>query len=316
MQEAPKFNHFLGIDVSKEKLDIYETKTKSYITIPNTQKDLKRFIKTQTQQSDLLVVIDLTGGYEQKAADLFYQAGFCVHRAEGRRVKYFLRAIGQNAKTDKIDAKGLALYGEKTQERLQLYTPVNGQLLELSGRLSDLKHMFVQEKNRHQAPKNSPVIRRQIARHLMFLQKEIAALEEELFGLVMQDKELKQKYDVLVSFKGIGATTALSLLAFLPELGVLNRRQIAALSGVAPYAKDSGALSGYRRVGVGRPNVKKALFLSALVAIRYNSQIKRKYEHLTQIAAKKKMVAITACMRKIIITLNAKIKSINTFNHL
>lgn len=316
MQNELNFKHFLGIDVSKNKLDIYDTKTKSYTTVSNTLKDIKAFIKTQTPTSDLLVVIDLTGGYEQKAVDLFYQAGFCVHRAEGRRVKYFLRAIGQNAKTDKTDAKGLALYAEKTQETLQLYTPTNGQLLELSGRLADLKQMLAQENNRHQAPKNSSGIRKQIAKHIAFLQKEIDLLEAQLSALVLQDKILKQKYELLTSFKGIGATTALTLLAFLPELGVLNRRQIAALAGVAPYAKDSGTLAGYRRVGIGRPNVKKTLFIIALVAIRHNLPIRRKYEYLTQVAAKKKMVAITACMRKIVISLNAKFKSLQSFNNL
>lgn len=314
MQNTLKFNHFLGIDVSKNKLDIYNTKTKTYITVSNTIKEIKAFIKTQTPTSDLLVVIDLTGGYEQKAADLFYQAGFCVHRAEGRRVKYFLRAIGQNAKTDKIDAKGLALYAQKTQETLQLYTPINGQLLALSGRLADLKAISAQEKNRFQAPKNSTFVRKQIIKHIAFLEKEIAVLEAQLLALVMQDEDLKQKYELLTAFKGIGPTTALTLLAFLPELGVLNRRQIAALAGVAPYAKDSGTLSGYRRVCAGRATVKKALFIVALVAIRYNPAIRQKYEHLTQSAAKKKMVALTACMRKIIVILNAQIKSLNTFN--
>lgn len=128
--------------------------------------------------------------------------------------------------------------------------------------------------------------------------------------IINSDCELKSKYDLLTSFKGIGKKIALTLLTLLPELGVFNRRQIAALSGVAPYPKDSGTLSGYRFVKYGRPQVKKALYMAALVGIRHNEKIKNYYNHLLTDNNKKKMVAIVACMRKIIITLNAQLKEL------
>jgi len=309
MKNQIKYKNFLGIDVSKDKLDIYDTRIQKTTTIPNTLKEIKKYVQRIEKQDDLLVVIDLTGGYEQKAADFMYQAGFCVHRAEGRKVKYFLRSYGQNAKTDKLDAKGLALYGEKMQECLRLYQPTDSRLADIAGRLFDLKLMIKQEKNRASAPKTDPYILKEIKHHIEYLESQTKSLEDTLEAMVMANESYRRKYEVLVGIKGIGRTTALTLLVVLPELGEVNRRQIAALAGVAPYAKDSGTLSGHRFVRYGRPMAKSALFMVALVAIKYNQRIHDFYVHLTTQSAKTKMLAITACMRKILIIANAKIKS-------
>ncbi len=308
MQNESNFKYFLGIDVSKHKLDIYNSQTETYTSIKNTKKDILEFVSEIEPRDDLLVVIDLTGGYEQKAVDIFYQKAFCVHRAEGRRVKAFLRAFGQKAKTDKLDAFGLALYGNKAQETLALYQPHNQELYEYYARLNDLKDIHQQEKNRLEAPKLPLWMKKQILQHLSYLDKQINFLEQQILFVINSNEETKKVFNIISNYKGVGVKTAITLICCLPELGKVNRRQIAALAGVAPYAKDSGTLSGHRFVRYGRPEVKKALFLSALVASRYNPQISLFYTRLTQKSAKSKLLAIVACMRKIIITLNALVK--------
>lgn len=309
MAKQSVFNHFLGIDVAKNKLDIFNSQTGEFTQIKNCKKSIKDFCKKLTPQDDLLVVIDLTGGYEQACVDVFYDLGFKIHRAEGRRVKAFLQCRGQYAKTDKMDAKALALYGDKMQDRLLLYVPKEHNIELYLVYLDDLGQTLQQEKNRLQAPKTPQSIKDMLKKHIDFLEAQSAKLTDEVRETIMGDEKLKERYDVLTSFKGIGEKTAFALLAFLPELGRLNRRQIAALAGVAPYAKDSGQSSGYRFVKYGRPRVKRALFMAVLVAMRYNTRIKEFYEHLLG-NNKKKLVAITACMRKVVIILNAQLKEI------
>lgn len=311
MQIKQSFNHFIGIDVAKAKVDIFNDKTKKFITIANNKTALKRFIKGLETTKDTLVVIDLTGGYEQTCVDVFYQAGFAIHRAEGRRVKAFLKCYGQYAKTDKIDCQALALYGQKMQEKLFLYTPSNQKLQTLIECMDDLACTLQQERNRASAPKMNAEVLKVYRSHIAFLERQIMALEKKIQEVVFNDEALKKRYDLLTNFKGVGSKTAFVLLAMLPEIGQLNRRQIAALAGVAPYAKDSGSLSGYRFVRYGRKRVKKALFMVALVSTRSNPKIRQFYEHLINDNNKKKMVAITACMRKVLIILNAQIKEMS-----
>lgn len=304
------FNAFIGIDVAKNKVDVYNPQINKFEQILNNKKDLKKFAKKISKKEDFLVVIDLTGGYEQTCVDVFYELGFAVHRAEGRRVKAFMKSYGQIAKTDKIDAKALALYGEKMQDRLFLYTPKNHVLESIVECISDLAEILQQEKNRYQAPRQSEKVRKIHAKTIAFLAEQISGLEASAKAVVLEDEELKRRFETLLTMKGVGEKIALILLALLPEIGRLNRRQIAALAGVAPYPKDSGTLSGYRFVKYGRPKVKKALFMAALVGIRYNPKIKDFYEHLQNDNNKKKMVALTACMRKILIILNARLKEL------
>lgn len=156
-------------------------------------------------------------------------------------------------------------------------------------------------------PDSTAYITISVKRMISFLDEEISCLEKEIKQKIEADEILFRKYKILVEQKGISDKVAFIILGLLPELGFVNRRQIAALAGVAPYAKDSGTLSGHRFTKTGRPDVKKALFISALVAIRYDPKYKRFYDVLTE-RAKPKMVAITAVMRKLIITINAKVK--------
>ena len=302
-----KNNIFIGIDVSKYKLDIFNSKTGEFIEIDNTKAATRKYIRALELSEDLYIIIDLTGGYEALCVNEFYVKGYNIIRAEGRKVKAFARALGISAKTDKIDANILAQYGEKCFNTLRLYQPYNNQIKKLVMRLSDIKQLLQQEKNRLKAPDNMQIVTRSIKQLINIYKKEIAKLENEIEIIIENDEELRKKYKLLLEQKGIGKKVAYILLGLLPELGYLNRREIAALAGVAPFARDSGTINGYRRTGTGRIDVKKALFIAALVAIKYDEKMNLFYTNLTS-RGKKKMVAVTATMRKIIITLNAKIK--------
>lgn len=299
---------FIGIDVSKYKLDIFNSATGEVKEIENSKAGIRKYIRALEFSKDLYIIIDLTGGYEALCVNMFYEKGFNVIRAEGRKVKNFARAMGVSAKTDVIDAKLLADYGKKCFERLRLYMPYNSSIKKLVMRLNDLKDMAQKEKNRLKAPDNAPIVTKSIQTLLKVYEKEITKLEDHIEEVIESNEVLKKKYRLLLEQKGVGKKVAFILLGLLPELGYLNRREIAALAGVAPFAKDSGTLSGYRRTQSGRPEVKKALFIAALVAVQFDAKYKSIYEQLIA-RAKPKMVAITAIMRKLIICLNAKSKA-------
>ena len=303
-----KIKTFIGIDVSKYKLDIFNSSTGEIKTIENSKAGIRKYIRALEFSQELYIVVDLTGGYEALCVNMLYDNGFNVIRAEGRKVKNFARAMGIIAKTDAIDAKLLAEYGEKCFESLRVYKPYNSKIKKLVMRLSDIKSYAQQEKNRLKAPDNDVIVKKSIENVLKTYEKEITKLEDYIEQLILKDEELSAKYKMLLEQKGVGKKVAFILLGLLPELGYLNRRQIAALCGVAPFAKDSGTINGYRRTQSGRIDVKKALFIAALVAVQYDTKYKTIYEQLLE-RAKPKMVAITAVMRKIIITLNAKSKS-------
>lgn len=309
MQDGKTFNEFIGIDVSKDKLDTYNSKTGELVQVSNTDESIEEFINSLSFSEELLVVVDLTGGYERLCADMFYRAGFYVHRADGKRVKAFLRAMNQKAKTDTIDAGGLAKYGEKMQEHIELYVPSDNELVGPVARLDDLKKLLQMEKNRFKAPAQKSSILKGIARHIKFLTDEISMLEKEVKQMIASNEEIRKKQKVIMSMKGVGEKTAMALLAYLPELGRVNRRQIAALAGVAPFANDSGKSSGYRTTKGkgGRPQVKRALFMCALVAMQHDAKMKEFYNKL-RAKGKKKLVAIVAIIRKMLVALNAKTK--------
>jgi len=296
------YANFIGIDVSKNKLDVYFTKNKKSFCVSNDKQGIKSLLQNFTPSKDLLVLIDLTGGYEACAVDAFFKAGFNVHRAQGRKVKNFVRSYGQSAKTDKIDALMLTVYGAKMQETLRLHQPHDRILSQLVSRREDLKDMLLKEKNRKEHF-NNKITKRSLDNTISYLQKEIKSIEQEINNLIDQNKELKDKAKVINSVKSVGDKTTMTLLAALPELGHANRRQIAALAGLAPYANDSGSSSKKRKTSVGRPVVKRMLFMCAIVAIVNDPHLKAFYEKLRS-KGKMKMVAIVAVMRKLLIIIN------------
>jgi len=301
------YANFVGIDVSKDKLDVYEAKNKKYHTVSNDKKGIAQLLKLLSPQADLLVLVDLTGGYENNAANALHKKGFNVHKAQGRKIKQFMSSFGQKAKTDRIDAKMLTIYGAKMQETLRLYQPCDNQLKELISRREDLKDMLQKEKNRKERFCNKHAVS-SLTSTIYFLQKKIEEIESEINEIINNDKELKEKAQAIKSVKSVGDKTAMTLLAVLPELGFANRREIAALAGLAPYANDSGKSSKKRKTSIGRPLVKRMLFMCAMVAIQKHSALKAFYDNLIQ-KAKMKMVAIVAVMRKLLVIINNACKA-------
>ena len=215
---------FIGIDVSKYKQDIFNSSTGEIKTIKNSKAAIRQYIAVLEFSEELYIVVDLTGGYEALCVNMFHDKGFKVIRAEGRKVKNFARAMGITAKTDTIDAKLLADYGEKCFERLRLYTPYDSSIKKLVMRLSDLRDIAQKEKNRLKAPDNAPIVIKSIQTLLKVYEKEIAKPEEHIEEVIENNEILKKKYKLLLEQKGIGKKVAFTLLGLLPELGYLNRR--------------------------------------------------------------------------------------------
>jgi len=304
------YNNYIGIDIGKLTfvVGIYGCKiTKEYA---NDTTGIHDFINDYKDKlSDGLCVLEPTGGYEISLLYTLCDQGFVVHRANTRKVKNFIRSFGNGAKTDSLDAKALALYGYERNERLEKFTPCSEtsiRLYNLIQRRKDLKQMLVAEKNRLKNPK-SKLVSTSCETMIKVINDQVEILTDEINKLISADNTLKQRQQILKSIAGIGEIVSQELLILLPELGTINRRQIASLAGLAPRANDSGSFSGYRRTGAGRNTVKPILFLAAMAARRSNSALKEYYEKLIK-RGKKKMVALTALMRKIIVIANARLK--------
>jgi len=257
-----------------------------------------------------LIVLEATGGYERDCLDFLLEKDIAVHRADARKVKNFVRSFGQNAKTDALDAKALSLYGYERSERLTLYQkPSDRQkaLQSLIERRQDLTQMLVQEKNRYQAPLNKS-LRSTIKPIIKCLEKQLVNVEGLIDKLICECKILTRKKEVLRTIPGFGEITANTVLGLLPELGQLNRKQIASLCGVAPFPRESGGKKQYRRTYGGRRNMRPILYMAAMGAKRKKgSSMEAFFNRLTQ-NGKRPIVALVAVMRKIIVIANAKIK--------
>jgi transposase len=311
--------NFIGVDVSKSKLDLWlmrEGKEETGQSISNSKESLEKFTETlglkKMTPLNTVLVIDLTGGYERLAVDTLWAGGY--HRiilAEGRKVKNFGSSLKHNgAKTDRVDAKTLAFYGKTFLPYLKLYEPPEPNrrtLKELYARVEDLKLLTQQEKNRLKAPALNSLVKEGIERHLKMLREEMEGLEEIMDGIIKGDRELRTIHEFLNGQKGIKGKTARALMNLLPELGKVGRQRIAAISGTAPRSNDSGTLHGYRHTGGGRPALKKALFMCVLSQIRYNEEYKRKMAEMVG-RGKCKMQCLGALMRKFIVVLNGKLR--------
>ena len=309
---------FIGVDVSKETLDIQ-------ILVPDTPKDACAFSvpnspagidtlrrKLEPFQVQLLVV-ESTGGYERRVAIELLTAGVAVAVVNPTRVRRFAEALGTLAKTDRIDARVLAEFAMRLEPRpSEKPSPQQVLLDELLTRRRQLISMRTMELNRQgQAVGKLPM--RQIKHHLKHLDKQISQIDDELDQLIDNDPQWKQRVELIDSVPGIGKTIAYQLVADLPELGQLNRGQIAALAGVAPMNRDSGSQRGKRTIRGGRSDARNALYMAAWVAKRHNPTIKRYAERLGA-AGKPFKVIIAACMRKILIILNVMLKTKTAWN--
>jgi transposase len=293
---------FVGIDVSQEYLDIAVTGDKSVQRTRTDADGLESLKQRLVAARPALIVIEASGGYECRPAAVLLAAGLPLAVVNPRQVRDFARSLGQLAKTDKIDARVLARFAEVVQPQpAKLSDEAEKQLRELELRRRQLIEMAVAERNRLRTAGRSA---ERIQKHIRWLEKEVKQLENELEGLIESDPGLRAKAAILTSVPGVGRIVSATLLSGLPELGTLNRKQIASLVGVAPFNWDSGKLRGKRAVWGGRARIRSVLYMAALVASRRNPAIRALYERLCA-AGKPKKVALVAAMRKLLTILNS-----------
>ena len=298
---------FVGCDVGKTCVVVFDSRTLRSQTLPNAPSALAAFARDLAP--DCLVVCEATGGYEAGLLAALTFAGIAAHRADARKVKAFIRSFGIMGKTDAIDAKALALYGQERCGRLARWQPADAcreQLQALVLARRDMVAARLACSNRLQAP-GAGHVQAFLRPQLDVLTTQIEAIERQVEAVIAGHAELRQAAATLRGVAGIGATTAAALLALMPELGRLDRRQAASLAGLAPHPRQSGTSEGYRSVKGGRPEVKRALFMAAMSAARYNKTLKTFYEKLIA-KGKKKLVALTAVMRKLIVICNARVR--------
>lgn len=307
------YSTFIGIDIGKHEVFVGKYGTKSTVSFLNSKEGFKKFFKNyKAELSKALVVLETTGGYETLFLDALLDKNIAVHRANTRHVKSFIRSWGTLGKSDVLDAQALALYGYERHERLPLFqkqSPELVKLMALTQRRQDITHMLVQEKNRRQSPQITSFLLESCKKVIQTLEAQIKSIDQEIEKLIQSNVLWKQKKEVLETIPGIGPVISRTLLALAPELGHINRRQIASLAGVAPHPFESGQKIGYRRTKGGRQQLRSTLFIAAMAARCSNSPLKAFYEKLIA-KGKKKMVALTALMRKILTIANAKLKEV------
>lgn len=303
---------YVGIDVSMNWLDVAVTR-EPIRRLAHDRAGMKELKKQLLGQQPTLVVLEASGGFERTLARLLQAAGLPVAVVNPRHVRDFARASGRLAKTDRLDAQVLASFAEAMKPPVRcLGSDQELELKDLDTRRRQLVGMITGEKNRLRTA--SPVVRGQITKHVKMLEKDVKALQERIDTLLRSDPKWKAKADLLESVPGVGRVVSASLLAGLPELGALNRQRIASLVGVAPFNHDSGKHSGKRMVWGGRAPVRSILYMAALVATRYNPAIRTFYRRLVD-AGKPKKVALVACMRKLLVTLNSILRSQRPWNY-
>lgn len=298
---------FIGIDVSKSWWDAAVDGRPTTWHVGNTDLEIAQLVKQLSKLKPRLIVLEATGGFEKRLVLELAQRQLPTVVASPRRVRAFARASGQLAKTDKLDAKMLAHFAAVVQpEPRPLPTETEEQLTALLTRRRQLVDRLTVEQNRLQTVR-APM-RADIPEHIAWLQAKLTELDNAIDEFVQDLPIWKDKDEILQSAPGVGRVTSSTLLAMLPELGQLNRQEIAALVGVAPVNKDSGKKRGQRRIYGGRATMRSVLYMAALSARRHNPIIKQFYERLIQ-HGKEKKVALTACMRKLLVILNAMIRA-------
>lgn len=295
---------FVGIDVSKEKIDIHIRPHDISWTQGNS--DLKTLVKKLAVYRPDLIVLEPTGGYELGVYNALVEAGFKVSREHAYKIHHHAKAMGELAKTDSIDASVISHYARCYGEEIRANNTTKEQLLlsDLVGRRNQLIKLQTAEKNRLEKKCYSVEIQKSIKRILRVLDREIMNIEEEIKELIDGNGELRQRQDIIKTVVGIGDGVSSVIIGKLPELGKINRKKIAALVGVAPYQRESGKYKGQQMTSGGRFEVRNALFMAALSAIRHDDRFKSYYEKLVN-KGKKKKLAIVACMHKMLRILNA-----------
>ena len=302
---------YVGIDVSKDRLDVVVLGEERGWQVDNTQAGIVRLVEQMQKLQPELIVVEATGGYQRAVVEALFWAGLAVAVVNPARVRQFARACGLLAKTDKLDAQVLAVFGQKMQPRH--YTgksEAEKQLSALLVRRRQLDEILKAEQNRLRTI--SPSLKSSVQRMIACLKEEKKILDMQIQQFVAQQEGWQEQTEILGSAPGVGKITTATLLAELPELGKMDRKKIAALVGVAPMNYDSGRKRGYRKTKGGRGDVRSVLYMATLVATRYNPLIRAQYQQLLK-RGKLKKVALMACMRKFLTILNAMLRDQQPF---
>jgi transposase len=301
-----EYKNYVGIDVCKRYLDVCVRSSGEYFRVENDDEGFKVIQERLSGYSPCLLIAESTGGYESDMVRALQKKGFSVAVINPRQARDFAKAVGRLAKTDKIDAGVLAHFGEAIKPTpKEISSNEEESLSALAQRRRQLVDMLTVEKNRLSQAHGSIV--KGIKKSLEFLTKQLKEVEKQLAERIKGDEERSRKTEVLKSIRGVGQIIAMTLIADLPELGKVSHREIAALAGLAPLNRDSGLMQGKRSIWGGRATVRTALYMGALVGIRFNPALKAFYEKLCQ-AGKRKKVALIACARKLLTIMNSMIK--------
>jgi transposase len=304
---------WIGIDVAKATLDLHFLPTGQSQAVPNSPAGHRQLLKLLPKPAACRIVLEATGGYERQVVADLLDAGFHVAVVNPKRVRDFARALGLAAKTDRLDARVLALFAEKVQPAPAQKTPEKqAEIQQLVARRRQLIDLRTQESNRWDVTA-SKAARKSIQAVLNTLERQVRDIEKAIADLVESDDEWRHKTELVQSVPGLGGVTATTLLADVPELGQLNRQQISSLVGLAPFNRDSGQHQGQRTIGGGRKSVRSVLYMAALAARRCNPVIKAFADRLAQ-HGKPFKVVLTACMRKLLVIVNSLVKSGQAWN--
>ena len=300
-------NDIIGIDIAKAQFDIFELNGQNHTTRPNSPQGIRSLVKDLSKRGDCQVIFEATGRYHKALERGLAKAGIAYTLVNPWQARRFAEATGKRAKTDKVDAQMLALMGRA----LQLDpTIIRDEVIEMLGEYELLRLALVQQrtacKNREQILTNKP-FKELVAKQIRQIEKDLAALEAKALQEIKAHPDLQQRFTILKTIPGIGPTTALSLIITMPELGTLSEKKVGALAGLAPMDRQSGTYQGKAHIRGGRSAVRQALFMPALVALRYNPDLTDFYTRLLD-AGKPKKVAVTAVMRKLLVTANALIR--------
>ncbi|UGY07127.1 IS110 family transposase [Bradyrhizobium quebecense] len=298
---------YVGIDVSKDRLDVHVRPGEEAFAVARDGKGLEELVARLQAISPVLIAVEATGGFETIVAAALAGAQLPLVVVNPAQIRHFAQPVGQRAKTDPIDAAVIARFVEAVKPEPRAMPDQEARLLaELVSRRRQIIEMIVAERQREKRAENVRV-RKSLVRHIKVLEKELPEIDNDIDTLVRGSPVWRAKEELLVSFPGVSNTLARTFLAEVPELGTLNRRQIASLAGLAPFTRQSGRWKGKSMIGGGRAKLRAGLYMAALSASRYHPQLKVFYRRLVT-AGKPKMVALIAVARKVLTTLNAMLR--------
>jgi len=307
MNNTTSQNCVIGIDVSKAALDSHLLPDESRARFDNTAEGHERLVAWAGSHQPQRIVLEASGGYELPVVAALASAGLPVIVVNPRQVRRFAQALGVQAKTDRIDARVIALFAQAVRPEIRpLKDELTVELDAIVSRRRQLQDMLVAEQHRRTRAKGP--VRKNIDAHIAWLERQVHNVDGDIAKLIQSSPVWREKEDILDSIKGVGRVTIATVLGALPELGTLSRQAIAALVGLAPFARDSGSWRGKRFVRGGRPDVRRALYMAALVASQRNPALRKFYQGLVA-RGKPKKLALTATMRKLLVIMNSMLRT-------